>query len=170
VSAAGGPAAMAATHERFLVELGLAGGEVEQIGTDWRVRFERQLVRPAEAAWRLLVGDGQPRVGDPVPAGTIPADITPGRVTDVEPNRLLECDWLRHGRPAGRVRWRFGAGTGQGARLVFTQTGPADAVAERDAALAAWGEHIERFAAELARTVPATSAGSVPAAPAGSPA
>lgn len=37
----------------------------------WRVRYERQLVRPAEVGWRVLVSGEGPAVGGPVPAGFV---------------------------------------------------------------------------------------------------
>jgi uncharacterized protein YndB with AHSA1/START domain len=157
-----GRAEMAATHERLLGQFGLTEGEVADTESGWRARFERQLVQPADVAWRLLLGDaGEPEVDGPAPAGAVVPGLTAGRITEVEPNRVLEYEWLAAGRPVGRLCWRFGPGTGQGARLVLTQTGPADRPEWRDAALAGWREHIERFAAELVDTL---------RAPAGSPA
>jgi uncharacterized protein YndB with AHSA1/START domain len=172
-----GRAEMAATHERLLTRFGLVDGEVADTESGWLVRFERQLVQPADTAWRLLLGDtGAPEVGGPAPAGAVAPrlvagrvteasgavpGLAAGRVTEVEPNRVLEYEWLADGRAVGRVRWRLGAGTGQGARLVLTQAGPADRPEWRDAALAGWREHIERFATELVDTL---------RAPAGSPA
>jgi uncharacterized protein YndB with AHSA1/START domain len=156
-----GRAEMAATHERLLARFGLTAGEVADTESGWRVRFERQLVQPPNVAWRLLLGDsGEPEVGGPAPPGAVAPGLAAGRVTEVESNRVLEYEWLAGGRPAGRVRWRLGPGTGQGARLVLTQTGPADRPEGRDAALAGWREHIDRFATELVDTL---------RAPAGSP-
>jgi hypothetical protein len=49
------------------------------------------------------------------------------------------------------VRWELRDGTGQGARLVLTQTGPAGLDDARATALDAWHDRVERLAAELAR-------------------
>jgi len=64
-----------------------------------------------------------------------------GAVTAVDAPRLLE-----YATPAeGRVRWELRDGTGNGARLVLTHTG-----GDRDAALAAWHDHVERLARQVA--------------------
>ncbi|WP_028926497.1 SRPBCC family protein [Pseudonocardia acaciae] len=145
VTAGGDPAAMDAVHERFVAELGLDRATVTETGDGWRLRYERQLVRPDSVAWPALVGDGAPAAGGPVPAGCVPAGLAAGAVTEVTPSRALEYDWLDGGRAAGRVRWELGTGTGHGARLVLTQTGPSDATPPLDG----WHEHIERFASAL---------------------
>jgi hypothetical protein len=46
--------------------------------------------------------------------------------------------------PDGRVRWELGEGTGHGARLMVTSTGPRDAST-------AWHDRVEGLAAALAR-------------------
>jgi uncharacterized protein YndB with AHSA1/START domain len=143
---------MDAAHERYVAEFGLADGTAEDTEDGWRVRFERQLVRPAEAVWAALSG-GQP----PVPGARVPAPLTAehvdaATVTAVDRPKVIEFDWLAADRPAGRVRWELGAGTGQGARLLLTQTGPRELVAERDAALTGWRDRIERLATELMDT------------------
>ena len=71
-------------------------------------------------------------------------------VTEVEDGTMLEYEWRLGGQPAGRVRVLLGQGTGHGARLVLTQTGPADRDAERATALTAWREHVERLVGTLA--------------------
>ncbi|GAA5174098.1 hypothetical protein GCM10023321_77220 [Pseudonocardia eucalypti] len=143
-------AAMDAGHERFIGVLGLDAGTVDNTGEGWRVRFERQLVRPAEAAWAALVGPSVPVVGGPVPDGCLVAEFAAGPVAESRAGEALAYDWLFDGAPAGGVRIELGQGTGHGARLVLTQTGPADRTAERDAALKLWRDRIERLAADLA--------------------
>lgn len=144
------PTGMDAVHERFITELRLDVGSSSDTPDGWLVRYERQLVRPAEAAWRALVGNEQPLVGGSVPVGCTVADFAAGRVTEVEDGTMLEYEWRLGGQPAGRVRVLLGQGTGHGARLVLTQTGPADRDAERATALTAWREHVERLAGTLA--------------------
>ncbi|OMI40453.1 SRPBCC family protein [Streptomyces sparsogenes] len=147
-----GPADMAELHERYVEAFGLAEGVVEAAEDGWRLRFERQLVRPVETVWQALTGPsgtGEPVVGGPVPIGFRTDAVPPGPVADVAPPRELSYDWLRGGHPAGRVRWRLTDGTGHGARLILTQTGPPEAGEERDAALAAWRKHIALLAAKL---------------------
>ncbi|MGH8869139.1 MAG: SRPBCC family protein [Actinomycetes bacterium] len=155
-----------ALHERYLAEFGLAEGTAEATPEGWRVRFERQLTRPAETVWATLQaapdaatsghrtnGDTPPpAVGDPVPPGFTDTTVGAGPVRAVEAPRLLEYDWQHDGRPAGRVRWELGAGTGHGARLVLTQTGPDDLAEARALALTAWREHVERLVDRLTKT------------------
>jgi uncharacterized protein YndB with AHSA1/START domain len=146
--------AMDAQHEAFVEALGLAEGAVEQTGDGWRVRFERQLVRSADTAWAtLLDGADTPEVGGTVPAGFTVDAFPAGPVTAVEPATALAYDWLDDGAVAGEVRWELTTGTGQGARLIVTQTGPGELTGARQTALVAWRSHIERFAHSL-RSVP----------------
>ncbi|WP_432013489.1 SRPBCC family protein [Streptomyces cucumeris] len=152
---------MAELHERYIEAFGLAEGAVETAeGGGWRLRFERQLVRPAETAWQALAGrpgpagtgSGAPVVGGPVPFGFRVDAVPAGPVAEVEAPRVLSYDWELDGRPAGRVRWELTQGTGHGARLILTQTGPAEAGAERRAeVLTAWRHHIALLAAKLLR-------------------
>jgi uncharacterized protein YndB with AHSA1/START domain len=118
-----------ALHERYIEQFGLDAGTVEDTPDGWRVRVERQLVQPAEAAWPLLV-DGVPA------AATV--------VTAQEPD-LLEYDL-----GPGRVRIALAEGTGHGARLVLTESGAADAADARDAAAAEWPRRVAALAARLA--------------------
>jgi uncharacterized protein YndB with AHSA1/START domain len=147
------PGGMDDRHEHFVAAFGLAEGTVAATGEGWRVRFERQLVRPAETAWAVLLdGAGEPAVGGPVPPGFTTDAFPAGPVTAVEPAVALAYEWHHEGAPAGEVRWELTTGTGQGARLVVTQTGPADRAAARQTALAAWRDHVEGFARSLTAT------------------
>jgi uncharacterized protein YndB with AHSA1/START domain len=154
------PDAMDARHERFVETFGLTEGTVERTGAEagggsggWRVRFERQLVRPAATAWATLVdGADAPEVGGAVPAGFTATAFPAGPVTAIEPEVALAYAWLHDGVEAGEVRWELTTGTGQGARLIVTQSGPRDRTAARQTALVAWRDHIDRFARSLMRT------------------
>jgi uncharacterized protein YndB with AHSA1/START domain len=129
------PSDTAELHESYVAKLGLADGTVEATDGGWRVRFERQLTRPAETVWATL---GEPVVGGPVPA-TLPG--APGTVTVVEAPRLLAYET----GSGGRVRWELTTGTGHGPRLVVTHTGHGDA----SATLAAWKAQIDALAQRL---------------------
>jgi uncharacterized protein YndB with AHSA1/START domain len=144
------PGDMDAGHERFIIELGLDRGLLTDSSDGWRVRYERQLVRPAEVGWRLLVSGEDPAVGGPVPAGFVPRGMTVGPVAAMTAGRVVEYEWFVDGGVGGRVRWEFRRGTGHGARLVVSQSGSADRVAPIDG----WREHIERFASGLAGVSP----------------
>jgi uncharacterized protein YndB with AHSA1/START domain len=146
------PAAMDVAHERNVAAFGLADGVAETTPDGWRVRFERQLVRPAETVWAAGTGGETPVVGAPVPPALTAEHVPAARVTAVDPPKVVEFDWAPADRPVGRVRWELGEGTGQGARLVLTQNGPPELTGERDTALTAWRDRIERLAAELLDT------------------
>ncbi len=141
--------AMDAEHERYVATFGLAQGRVEDTPDGWRVRFERQLLRPAETVWAVLAGGESPAVGAPVPPAFTAEHVPAGAVMAVHAPKVIEFEWRSVGRPAGRVRWELGEGTGQGARLVLTQTGPSELADERDTALTGWRDRIERLAAQL---------------------
>jgi uncharacterized protein YndB with AHSA1/START domain len=113
-----------ARHEQLISELGLDVADTEQTPDGWRVRFERQLSRPAEAVWPDLAG----------------AWPDAGAVLVRDEPKVLEQEV-----PDGRVRWELGEGTGQGARLTLTWTGSDEAA--RDAA----ATHAPARAAALAR-------------------
>lgn len=132
------PAAdMDAWHEDFVTRFGLDEGVV----SDRQVRFERQLVRPAAVAWRVLVGARTPKIGDAAPSGATVSNFAPGPVTESQAEKVLEYE-LRAG---GTVRWELGQGTGHGARLVLTHTDPA----QQSEALTVWRDRIAALAAEI---------------------
>jgi uncharacterized protein YndB with AHSA1/START domain len=136
-------------HEKYVEAFGLGQGSAEATADGWRVRFERQLTRPVDVVWAALTEATTPQVGD-APPGTFTAPGVPaGAVTAVEAPTLLEYDWLHEGAPAGRVRGELTAGTGHGARLILTQTGPARLADEQAVALAAWQEQIQLIARRL---------------------
>ncbi|QHY98741.1 hypothetical protein SSPS47_26905 [Streptomyces sp. S4.7] len=132
-------------HEAYLARFHeLTRGRVEETEDGGRrVRFERQLVRPAEVVWAQLTGGTEPLTGSPVPSGFMAGKIPAGPVTDVRKPEVLAYAW----HPEGEVRWELRAGTGHGPRLVLTQTGPLDFDAE--AAEAAWRARVGDLAAGL---------------------
>ncbi|PSL02150.1 uncharacterized protein YndB with AHSA1/START domain [Haloactinopolyspora alba] len=134
-------------HDHYVDRFGLDEPAVVDDGDKWRVRVERQLIRPAEDAWALLdTGDGD------VPGGFTHDRLTAGALVRQEPARVLEFDWSAGEHTAGRVRWEFTTGTGHGARLVVTQTGPAALPGERDTAVRAWPQRVARLAEQLRST------------------
>jgi uncharacterized protein YndB with AHSA1/START domain len=154
---AAGPSAKA--HERYVDRFGLDEGTTEDTPGGWRIRFERQLTRPIDVVWAALAESGTggtggtggvPVVGGPAPRGFTTERVPPGPVTEVEAPTVLEYDWHAVGRPAGRVRWELRNGTGHGARLVLSQTGPDELTGERSTALAAWQAYIRSLARRLA--------------------
>jgi uncharacterized protein YndB with AHSA1/START domain len=132
-------------HEELVELLGLAAGTVSEVDGRWTVRFERQLVCPAEVAWDLFMGVDQstgeqreaPAVGEPLTAAAAP-EVTLGVITDVDRAKLLAID-VAAAEPGEHVRVELAAGTGHGARLVLTVTGSAGRPAERDQAYDQWG-------------------------------
>jgi uncharacterized protein YndB with AHSA1/START domain len=150
-----------ALHEAYVARFGLDAGTSEETDEGWRVRFERQLTRPIEEVWARLgaAGTETPVVGGRVPHGFRVAEVPPGAITEVNGPGLLEYEWLTSDGPAGRVRWDLGEGTGHGARLKLTHTGSAKEIEARSTALAAWRDHIERFADRLLSPVAPPPAG-----------
>jgi hypothetical protein len=144
-----------AEHEAFVVAFGLDEG-IRSDGPDgWRVRFERQLTVPAEDAWGRRAGPGDaPAPGEAPPAGAVAEEFPALAVTQARPPRTLEYSWAAGpaapaGQEAGSVRWELGQGTGHGARLVLTQTGPVGAGDAAATALAVWRARIAALAEEL---------------------
>ncbi|MEU0956720.1 SRPBCC family protein [Streptomyces niveus] len=132
-------------HEAYVARFDeLTRGRVEETENGGRrVRFERQLVRPAEVVWARLAGGAEPLTGSPVPSGFTADRIPAGPVTDVRAPEVLTYAW----HPEGEVRWELRAGTGHGPRLVLTQTGPHDF--DTEAAEVAWRARVEDLAAGL---------------------
>jgi uncharacterized protein YndB with AHSA1/START domain len=88
-----------ALHERLVEQFGLDEGTAETGADGWRIRYERQLTRPAGGVWGALT------------------ELAPSSASLREP--VLEHD----ADEGGRVRWELVAGTGHGARLLLTHTG-----------------------------------------------
>jgi uncharacterized protein YndB with AHSA1/START domain len=125
-------------HEHFVKVYGLDRGEALDDGLDaGAVRFERQLIRPKEQVWSALTGAAEATVGVPPPAGFVAKGIEPGPVEVVTPSVELVYP-AQH----GTVRWQLRDGNG-GARLVVTQSGPAEPF------LPAWHDLIESLAVNL---------------------
>jgi len=140
---------MAERHDHYVHVFGLDEGTTEDSGDEWRVRFERQMTRPADTVWSTLGASGATTVGDEVPAGFTARGVEAGAVTAVDDAKLLEYPWREDGRDVGRVRIELGTGTGQGARLVVTQAGPIDRSEARDRALVAWRARLDELATGL---------------------
>lgn len=130
-------------HEAYVEQFDLGHGVAEDTADGPRIRFERQLVKPAETVWAALTSGEEPAAGAPAPEGFTAGDAVAGPVTEVDAPAVLAYRW----HPQGTVRWELGRGTGHGARLVLTQTGPRGF--DTAAALDAWHDRIEHLAARL---------------------
>jgi uncharacterized protein YndB with AHSA1/START domain len=142
-----------AMHEEYVAAFGLDEGTAEVTPDGGRVRFERQLRQPVETVWAALngsvvAGTAAPAIGGPPPHAALAETVRAGTITAVDAPSLLEYDWLGDDGQGGRVRWELSQGPG-GARLVLTQTGPAELADDRSGALASWQTHIERLAKRL---------------------
>jgi uncharacterized protein YndB with AHSA1/START domain len=156
------PEAMAADHDRLVAELGLDEPEVT-VASDggWKVRLERQLTRSNAAAWPVLLDGPSPTIGDPAPPGVVvpgaagdgsagaTGGVAAGTVDDIAEAELLAYAWRGDGGAVGDVRIELRSGTGQGGRLVVTQTGPAGTEDERDMAAAGWRARVDDLATRL---------------------
>ncbi|MGX1971512.1 SRPBCC family protein [Streptomyces kronopolitis] len=129
-------------HEAYVEQFDLGHGVVEDTADGPRIRFERQLVKPAGTVWAVLASGAEPAVDAPAPEGFTAGEAA-GPVTEVQAPSVLVYRW----HPQGTVRWELGRGTGHGARLVLTQTGPPGF--DTAAALDAWHDRIEHLAARL---------------------
>ncbi|SDT02122.1 SRPBCC family protein [Jiangella sp. DSM 45060] len=106
----------AAEHDAFVDRFGLGAGVASTVDGEPRVRFERQLTAPAEVAWPVVE-----RLAGDLSGGDLSADAPSAGVVERD-----EPKALAYTTPGGaRVRWELGDGTGHGARLVLTVTGPA---------------------------------------------
>jgi uncharacterized protein YndB with AHSA1/START domain len=143
------PTDMAGTHDRLVAEFGLDEPTVDETVEGWRIRFERQLTRPDEVAWSLIVGDDKPAVGQPAPPGAVIADMDDTTITAVDEAALLEYEWRTDDQPPGLVRLEFGKGTGQGGRLIITQSGPPETSGAKEQAKTAWKARLAELADRL---------------------
>lgn len=146
------PTDMAATHDRLVSEFGLDEAIVEETADGWQLRFERQLTRPNEVAWSVLVGDNKPVIDEPAPPRAVIPGINDTRITAVEEAALLEYEWRTDDQPPGLVRLEFGKGTGQGGRLIVTQTGPPRTTEVEEQAKSAWKTRLAELADQLRAT------------------
>ncbi len=137
-------------HESYIDQLDLRQGQAELMADGWQVRFERQLTKPIDTVWTLLVGNASsPVVGDAPPLAFTLADFPAAAITTVTSPHLLEYAWHTDHQMRGRIRWELTQGTGHGTRLILTQTGPSELAEARFTALTAWQTQIEQFAKRL---------------------
>lgn len=139
------PGPSAELLDAYVARFALDEGEAERTAEGWRVRFERQLARPAEEVWEVLTDPVPPVIGAPAPPAVAVPVAPAGVVTSVRRHELLEYGWLSGGRRAGTVRWELRPGTGHGARLVVTQTG----LHSPDTALAVLRDHLSELVTRL---------------------
>ncbi|MQA09082.1 MAG: hypothetical protein GEU98_11160 [Pseudonocardiaceae bacterium] len=135
--------------EQYVDDFRLGEGEVREDEGGYLVRFERDLLQPAEEVWATLVGDAGPAAGEQPPVRCTHGYFGAGVVTAVQPGRMLEYQWLHDGETAGRVRFELEQQELLGSWLVVTQTVPAPLAARLPIALAAWQTHLELLFAAL---------------------
>jgi uncharacterized protein YndB with AHSA1/START domain len=111
-----------ALHEHFVAQFGLDAGTAESTADGWRVRYERQLTRPADEVWAVLSAPAPPNA--------------------VRNGQVLEHD----AEPGGRLRWELVEGTGHGARVVLTHTGSGG---DLDPALSAANVRMKQLVADV---------------------
>jgi uncharacterized protein YndB with AHSA1/START domain len=118
----------------YLDSFGLAAGEVvEDESGGRRIRFVRDLVRPAPVVWRTLTEDDRRRSNP---------HVTAGPVTKAAEPHLLEYP----AEPGGVVRWKL-AGHEGGTALTLTHEVPSGA--DVPLLLATWRIHLELFVRAL---------------------
>ena len=117
-----------ALHEQFIARFGLDSGTAETTADGVRVRYERQLTRPADDVWAVSSAQAPPDA--------------------VRNGQVLEHD----AEPDGHLRWELVEGTGHGARVVLTHTG---AGSDPDPTLSAANARMKHLVADLSE-VPAS--------------
>ena len=135
-------------QEAYLERFGLAEGEVRSHADGHEARFERDLVQRASDVWAELAGGDDPSAGGTVPPSFTDRHAEPGELTEAEPPRVLEYEWLHEGEPAGRVRWELREHD-FGSVLVVSQTVPDRLASLLPEALAGWQAHLELLTARL---------------------
>jgi uncharacterized protein YndB with AHSA1/START domain len=132
----------------YLEKFGLDKGTVTRVDAGWRIHFVRDLVwRPPSDTWQVLTEGVE--ITDEPPTRATNGNVPAGRVVAVEPERVLEYEWLHDGEPAGTVRWEFHSDPKLGERVELTQTVPAPLADLRPLALASWHLHLELFFAAV---------------------
>lgn len=129
----------------YLRKFGLDEGTVTSTSDGYELRFARDLVwKPPAHTWQVLTeGTAEP------PARATNGEVPAGRVVRVEPEQVLEYEWLHDGEPAGTVRWELHSDPKLGERVELTQTVPAVLPEVVPRALAAWHLHLELFFAAV---------------------
>jgi len=135
-------------------------GTVHERADGYELRFERHLLHPVEKVWAALTdparraqwfapGEIELRLGGRVSlAFTDGEGVIDGRVTAIEPPRLLEFTWTDQGNDVGFVRWELIAEDG-GTRLVLTHNLPGSDREFCLPALAGWHSLLDKLAALL---------------------
>ncbi|WP_147918623.1 SRPBCC family protein [Ruania zhangjianzhongii] len=132
-----------ARHEELVSRFGLDRPDVTEDECGWTLRYERQLVCPAQVAWNAWFGTDlvtlqqrrAPAVGEPMTPAQAP-EVVLGYVTHAEEPHRLALD-LAPDVPGDHLTLEFGEGTGHGARVALTVTG-ADS-GQRSPAEGEWG-------------------------------
>jgi uncharacterized protein YndB with AHSA1/START domain len=146
-------------HEELVIRFGLDRPQVTHSPAGWQVRFERQLVCPAEVAWNLFFGvdpvTGEqrlaPRVGEQFHPYAVP-EVDLGTVTEVDPPRVFAFETAPD-EPGDMVRLELTAGTGHGARLILDVSGRV--ASELEPAIDQWGDGaISAIARQAVRLAP----------------
>jgi uncharacterized protein YndB with AHSA1/START domain len=135
-------------------------GTVRKRADGYLLRFERQLRHPMEKVWAALTdptqlaqwlapGEIELTEGGRVHlAFTDDDSVIDGRVTAIEPPRLLEFTWTDKGDDFGLVRWELIADD-RGVRLVLTHNVPEASRGFGLPALAGWHSLLDQLEALL---------------------
>lgn len=141
--------------ERYVEEFGAGDGTITAEPDGWRVRFERDLLQPADTVWTTLTetDEGALTVGATPPVQCTHGYVDTGVTTVIEPPRVLAYTWLHDGEVAGEARLEVHGEEQVGTRIVVTHTIPTRLGDLRATVLAAWHTYLELFYAALAGDV-----------------
>jgi uncharacterized protein YndB with AHSA1/START domain len=109
-------------------------GAILKHDDSWEIRFERRLAHPAQAVWDAITGPGRMSLWFDRTEFPVPLEIggvirffhdavgleSRGRITALDPPRLIEWMWSSNFTPDQLMSWRIEP-EGEGCRLILRQ-------------------------------------------------
>lgn len=135
-------------------------GVLLKIGGEWEIRFERRLRHTPAKVWAAITAPGamsrwfdETIMPDPLEVGAVIRFThnavgmeSQGEITALEPERLIEWNWIGGFGPASRMRWEIEP-DGEGSKLIMRQEVADPPVTARS--MAGWHKCLDRMEAIL---------------------
>jgi uncharacterized protein YndB with AHSA1/START domain len=135
-------------------------GQLLRIGDEWEIAFERQVPQSPPTVWAAIVEPGamsgwfdETHMPDPLQVGASIRFVhthanmeSKGRITALDPPRLIEWDWISLFGPRARMGFEI-LPEGDGARVIFRQQVSDPPTTART--LAGWHKCLDRLQAAL---------------------